>query len=282
MTSTPLLSPSSSAAAAVTEADADAALTARDISFTRDGRLVVDGVDCTIPVGAFGAIIGPNGAGKSTLLHLIAGILPAGTGASIDFDGSDLLSMRRRDRARMLALAEQHGDTDTALRVRDVVMLGRTPHIGRWRSEGPTDRAIVADALDAVSMSAFADRVFDTLSGGERQRVQLARALAQQPRLLLLDEPTNHLDIRAQLSLLSLVRAQTAAGLTAIAALHDLTIAAAYADRIIVLADGRVVTSGPASEVLTADLIADVYGVRADVLPHPRTGRPVIAFDTDS
>ncbi|GAB3618649.1 ABC transporter ATP-binding protein [Okibacterium endophyticum] len=257
-------------------------LVARDITFTREGRLVVDGVDCTVPVGAFGAVIGPNGAGKSTLLHLIAGILPAGAAASIAFDGNDLVRMRRSERARMLALAEQHGDSDTALRVSDVVMLGRTPHLGRWKAEGRHDHTIVADALQAVEMSAFADRAFDTLSGGERQRVQLARALAQQPRLLLLDEPTNHLDIHAQLSLLSLVRAQTAGGLTAIAALHDLNMAAAYADRVVVLAGGRVVTSGPTAEVLTSELVSDVYGVHADVLEHPRTGRPVIAFDTRS
>jgi iron complex transport system ATP-binding protein len=110
--------------------------------------------------------------------------------------------------------------------------------------------------------------------------VHLARALAQQPRLLLLDEPTNHLDVRAQLSLLSLVRAQTAGGITAIAALHDLNIAAAYADSVIVLSAGRVVAAGDVASVLTSELIGDVYGVRADVLAHPRTGRPLIAFDT--
>jgi iron complex transport system ATP-binding protein len=240
---------------------------------------VIDGVDVDLPVGSFGAVIGPNGAGKSTLLQLLVGTLPVDSGAVL-FDGADLLALRRRDRARMVALSEQHGDGDTGLRVNDVVMLGRTPHIGRWASEGPTDRQVVADALTAVGMSAFADRPFDTLSGGERQRVQLARALAQQPRLLLLDEPTNHLDVRAQLSLLSLVRAQTAAGITAVAALHDLNIAAAYADTVIVLGDGRVVAAGPAASVLTGELIGDVYGVRADVLRHPRTGRPLIAFDT--
>jgi iron complex transport system ATP-binding protein len=255
------------------------ALVASRLTFSRDGRLVIDGVDIDLPVGSFGAVIGPNGAGKSTLLQLLVGTLPVGSGAVL-FDGSDLLALRRRDRARLVALSEQHGDGDTGLLVNDVVMLGRTPHIGRWTSEGPADRQVVADALSAVGMSAFADRPFDTLSGGERQRVHLARALAQQPRLLLLDEPTNHLDVRAQLSLLSLVRAQTAAGITAVAALHDLNIAAAYADAVIVLSDGKVVAAGPAASVLTGELISDVYGVRADVLEHPRTGRPLIAFDT--
>ncbi|MCU1561154.1 ABC transporter ATP-binding protein [Mycetocola sp.] len=256
-----------------------AALAASRLTFSRDGRLVIDGVDVDLPVGSFGAVIGPNGAGKSTLLQLLVGALPVDSGTVL-FDGADLLALRRRDRARLVALSEQHGDGDTGLRVNDVVLLGRTPHIGRWASEGPADRQVVADALSAVGMSAFADRPFDTLSGGERQRVHLARALAQQPRLLLLDEPTNHLDVRAQLSLLSLVRAQTAAGITAVAALHDLNIAAAYADTVIVLGEGRVVAAGPTASVLTGKLIGDVYGVRADVLRHPRTGRPLIAFDT--
>ena len=254
-------------------------LSAQRLTFARDGRLVIDGVDIDLPVGSFGAVIGPNGAGKSTLLHLLVGTLPVASGAVL-FDGDDLLALRRRERARIVALSEQHGDGDTGLRVTDVVLLGRTPHIGRWSTEGPDDRRIVADALAAVGMAEFADRPFDTLSGGERQRVHLARALAQQPRLLLLDEPTNHLDVRAQLSLLSLVRAQTAAGITAVAALHDLNIAAAYADTVIVLSAGRVVAAGPAASVLTGELISEVYGVRADVLVHPRTGRPLIAFDT--
>ena len=260
-------------------AETSPALDARRLSFSRDGVLVIDGVDVQLPVGSFGAVIGPNGAGKSTLLQLLVGTLPLASGAVL-FDGDDLLALRRRDRARIVALSEQHGDGDTGLRVTDVVLLGRTPHIGRWSAEGPDDRRIVADALAAVGMTAFSDRPFDTLSGGERQRVHLARALAQEPRLLLLDEPTNHLDVRAQLSLLSLVRAQTAAGITAVAALHDLNIAAAYADTVIVLSAGRVVAAGPAASVLTGDLISEVYGVRADVLAHPRTGRPLIAFDT--
>ena len=266
-------------AIATEPAVASAALTARRLSFSRDSALVIDGVDVDLPVGSFGAIIGPNGAGKSTLLQLLIGALPVSSGAVL-FDGDDLLALRRRARARIVALSEQHGDGDTGLRVTDVVLLGRTPHLGRWSAEGPDDRRIVADALTAVGMSAFSERPFDTLSGGERQRVHLARALAQEPRLLLLDEPTNHLDVRAQLSLLSLVRAQTAAGITAVAALHDLNIAAAYADTVIVLSAGRVVAAGPSASVLTGELISEVYGVRADVLTHPRTGRPLIAFDT--
>lgn len=256
-------------------------LRARRISFSRAGALVIDGIDCTVPVGGFAAVIGPNGAGKSTLLELVAGILPASGTATAHLGETDLFALHRRERARIIALAEQHSDADSGMRVADVVMLGRTPHLGRWQSEGAEDRRIVREALDAVALGEFAERAFDTLSGGERQRVHLARALAQSPRLLLLDEPTNHLDIRAQLSLLSLVREQTAAGLTVIAALHDLNIAVAYADHVIVLQDGRVRAAGLPHEVLTPELIHAVYGVRADVLTNPRTGRPLIAFATD-
>ncbi|WP_111718629.1 ABC transporter ATP-binding protein [Homoserinimonas sp. OAct 916] len=257
-----------------------AGLSARRISFSRQSTLIIDGVDCTVPVGGFAAVIGPNGAGKSTLLQVIAGILPASESATARLGDTDLVGMRRRDRARIVALAEQHSAEDSGMRVSDVVMLGRTPHLGRWQAEGAEDKRIVQDALEAVSLREFADRAFDTLSGGERQRVHLARALAQQPRLLLLDEPTNHLDVHAQLSLLSLVRAQTASGLTVVAALHDLNIAVAYADHVIVLKAGRVRAAGPAQQVLTPELIWDVYGVRAEILTNPITGRPLIAFDT--
>ena len=139
-------------------------------------------------------------------------------------------------------------------------------------------RATMMDALSTVGMDGFADRQFDSLSGGERQRVHLARALAQRPRLMLLDEPTNHLDIRAQLSTLALLRRLARGSVTVVAALHDLTLAATYADHVVVLAGGRIVAAGPPGEVLTASVIHDVYGVQATVLQHPSTGRPVIAF----
>ena len=247
------------------------------VRFARGGRLIIDDVDCTVPAGALSALVGPNGAGKSTLLHLIAAIERTDGGA-IDFDGASLAALRRRDRARIVAVAEQQSDTELDLSVHDVVMLGRTPHLGALAGPSPTDRAIVRSSLTAAGVSELEERQFSSLSGGERQRVVLARALAQQPGLLLADEPTNHLDIRAQLSALALLAELARGGITVLAALHDLGHAAAYADYAIVLAAGRVVAAGSPSEVLTPELIQRVYGVRAAVLANPLTGRPLLAF----
>ncbi|RXZ47289.1 ATP-binding cassette domain-containing protein [Agromyces fucosus] len=247
------------------------------VRFSRTGRLVVDEVDVTVPAGALGALLGPNGAGKSTLLHLIAGIERADAGA-LAFAGHDLAALRRRDLARRIALAEQETHEAPELRVHEVVALGRTPHLGPWSGLGDRDHAVVAESLAVLGLEPLAAREYATLSGGERQRVNLARALAQEPELLLLDEPTNHLDVRAQLTSLELLRTLAGSGRTVLAALHDLGLAAAYADHVIVLDGGRVVAAGNPAEVLEPGLIRDVWGVEAEVLAHPSTGRPIIAY----
>ncbi|MEO6827319.1 MAG: ABC transporter ATP-binding protein [Microbacteriaceae bacterium] len=248
------------------------------VLFRRDSALVIDGVSATIEPGTVTALIGPNGAGKTTLLHLIAKTLTAESG-SIEYAGTDLLRMPRRRRAAIVALGEQDAFTDLALTVFDVVMLGRTPYRRGFADSDADHFAVVDTALSRLGMTDFADRLYGTLSGGERQRVNFARALAQQPQLLLLDEPTNHLDIRAQLETLALVRDLSESGITVVAALHDLNHAAAYADQVIVLAEGRVLTAGRTVEVLTPELIRGVYSVTADVVRHPRTGRPLIIYD---
>lgn len=242
-----------------------------------DGTLIIDDVDCTAPAGSVTALIGPNGAGKTTLLRAIAAVdKPAG--GDIRFEQNSLLGMHRRARARLSALVEQDASTELSLRVREVVALGRIPHQGPWADPTATDERVIDNALAAVDMTDFADRDVTDLSGGERQRVLLAKGLAQQPRLLLLDEPTNHLDIRAQLSTLGLLNELASSGVTVVAALHDLNLAAAFSDHVIVLQHGRVAASGPTGVTMTPELIGTVYGVRADLLPHPRTGRPTIAF----
>lgn len=246
------------------------------VHFDRAGRTIIDGIDATLPGGALTALVGPNGAGKSTLLHLVAAVERAAAG-DLALDGRSLPGMRRRERARLVALAEQQGEVDAQLDVEASVLLGRTPHLGAFAAVGAGDREIAARALDAVGATAFAGRSVAELSGGERQRVVLARALAQQPELLLVDEPTNHLDLSAQLTALELLAGLARGGLTVVAALHDLSHAAAYADHVIVLADGRVVAAGAPGEVLTAELVERVYGVRAQVVEHPITGRPLIA-----
>ncbi|HMM81710.1 MAG TPA: ATP-binding cassette domain-containing protein [Terrimesophilobacter sp.] len=241
-----------------------------------DGNLIIDGIDCEAPPGAVTALIGPNGSGKSTLLHALAIVLPAAAGV-IRFDGKELRSLPRRERARTVALVEQGAATELSLTVADVVGLGRIPHLGPFADESDADREAVRAALRTVRMEDFANRDITALSGGERQRVLLARALAQDPRLLLLDEPTNHLDIAAQLETLALLGALAARGVTVVAALHDLTLAAGWSDHVLVLNGGRVVASGPTTATLTPELIDDVYGVTAELIERPGS-RPTIAF----
>ncbi len=250
-------------------------LDASRIRVTAGSALLIDGVDCAVAPGTFSALIGPNGSGKSTLLRALAAVHRPAEG-TVQFDGSDLLGMPRRQRARLAALVEQDAATDLAMPVTAVVALGRLPHQSLWATDD--DDPIVTAALAAVDMTDFAGRDFATLSGGERQRVMLARALAQQPRLLLTDEPTNHLDIGAQLAVLGLLGRLASEGMTVLAALHDLGLAASYTDHVIVLRSGRVVAAGPTATTLTPELIRDVYGVEATVLTHPITGRPVIAM----
>ena len=251
-------------------------LALRDFTVAIRDRVIVHPVDLSLPAGAVSALVGPNGAGKSTLLRGIAGVIPAG--GSARFDREDLLAMPRRARARMLAVVEQDVTTEFSLDVRSAVELGRTPHRPLLAPAAPEDD-VIDRSLATVGMTEFAERDYSTLSGGERQRVQLARALAQEPRLLLLDEPTNHLDIRAQLDTLALLRHLADDGATVFAALHDLSLAAGYADHVVALAAGRVVAEGAPAEVLTPDLIREVYRVEATVLTHPVTRRPIIAFE---
>lgn len=236
------------------------------------GRWVVDGVDATPPGGALTGLLGPNGAGKTTLLRLVAGLLPPGAGAVL-VDGSPVHELGRRERARRVALLEQESSSTVPLTVREVVALGRTPYRSLWGTD--PDEGAVDRALAAASAGALAERAWGSLSGGERQRVHIARALAQEPDLLLLDEPTNHLDVSAQLALLGFVRSL---GTTTVAALHDLNLAAAYCEHVLVLSAGRLVAAGHPADVLRPALVRDVWGVDCDVLEHPRTGRPVIAF----
>jgi iron complex transport system ATP-binding protein len=178
----------------------------------------------------------------------------------------------------VVALAEQEVQDAPGLRVAEVVALGRTPYLGAFAGPDEHDRAVVRRTIDDLGLVGLADRDYATLSGGERQRVNLARAIAQEPELLLLDEPTNHLDVHAQLTTLGLLRTLARDGLTVLAALHDLSLAAGYADHVVVLAQGRVRAAGTPRDVLTPALIREVWGVEASVLEHPATGRPLIAY----
>ncbi|MDR7381581.1 ATP-binding cassette domain-containing protein [Promicromonospora iranensis] len=260
-------------------------LTAERVSWGIDGQLILDDVGVLAPAGAVTGLLGPNGSGKSTLLRVLAGVQQAGRqaasgpGPTTTFDGADLRALPRRERARVLALVEQDAGTDLPLTVLDAVLLGRIPHRSLLAGDSDADRAAAHTALAAAGAQELADREVGTLSGGERQRVHMARALAQRPRLILLDEPTNHLDIAAQLHAMRVLRDLAADGVTVVAALHDLNLAASTCDHLVLLDGGRVVAAGPVGEVLVPAVLEPVYGVRVDVLTHPRTGRPVLSFD---
>ena len=254
-------------------------LAVRDVSVRLGAQTILDAVDVVAEPGTVTGLIGPNGAGKSTLLHTILGLTPT-EGGSVTFEGADLLAMPRRSRAQIAAFVEQSASTEARLTAHEVVMLGRIPFQTVWQvAPTPQDTQVADAALASVDMTSFAARPYHTLSGGEQQRAQIARALAQQPRLLLLDEPTSHLDIHAQLATLTQLRQRAVAGTTVVLALHDLNLAAGFCDRLVLLHNGKVVATGTPEEVLTPALLRSVYGVEATVLRHPDSGRPLIAYD---
>ncbi|MBX3088396.1 MAG: ABC transporter ATP-binding protein [Cryobacterium sp.] len=255
-------------------------LEAVGVSVEIERKQILDGVSFNAPSGELTALIGPNGAGKSTLLHTIAGASVGRVSGQVLFEGEDLLRMPRRRRAQRIALVEQEAHTELALSVQEAVSLGRIPHLGPFGTETEKDTDLVFQSIAAagLSTSEFAGREIAGLSGGEKQRVLLAKALAQEPELLLLDEPTNHLDIAAQLSVLNLLRRLGDSKITSIAAIHDLGLAVAYADQVVVLFSGKVVASGPVESTITPELIADVFRVRAQVLKDPDGNRKVFAL----
>jgi iron complex transport system ATP-binding protein len=250
-------------------------LRALDVTWSRSGQLVLDGVTVDPEPGSTLGLLGPNGSGKSSLLRMLAGVDRPDSGA-VTLDGVVLHGLSRRAVARRVAMVGQHADTDLHITVRDVVRLGRIPHTGPIGADRDTDHA-VADALAVTGLTDMAGRHWHTLSGGERQRVQIARALAQQPGELLLDEPTNHLDVAHQLDILALVRALD---VTTVVALHDLNLAAMFCDRLLVLSAGRVMAAGTPADVLTERLVAEVYGVDCRVTVED--GHPCVRYTAPS
>jgi len=210
----------------------------------------------------FIGIIGPNGSGKSTLLKCIYRILKPSYGC-VYIDGVPLESISIRDSARKIAVVSQHNDYSFEFTVRDIVLMGRSPHKRTMERDNLNDYRIVEEALDVVNMKSYANRNFSTLTGGERQRVILARALAQNTPYLILDEPTNHLDISHQLQMLKTIK-----GLNkiVISAIHDLNIAAMFCDRIYALSDGKIVGEGKPEEILTSNFIFKIYNVESEII----------------
>ncbi|GHE78468.1 ABC transporter ATP-binding protein [Streptomyces longispororuber] len=245
------------------------------LSVAYAGRTVVAGAHLVAAEGEITGLVGPNGSGKSTLLRTVYRHLRP-TAGRVLLAGTDLRALSPARSARHVAALPQERGADVELTVREVVGLGRIPHQRAFAKEGAADRDAVTRALAEVGMAGAAERRFAALSGGERQRVLLARAFAQAPDVLVLDEPTNHLDVRHQVELLALLRGK---GRTTLVSLHDLNAAASVCDRLHVLHGGAVVASGPPRAVLTPELLAEVFGVRAAVVDHPLTGDPLIAFD---
>jgi cobalamin transport system ATP-binding protein len=232
------------------------------VSVTLGGTLVVDGVDAEVARGEWLTVIGPNGAGKSTLLRAAAGLVPFA--GSIRIDDDEVPTLGRRQVARRLAFVPQSPLLPSELAVRDYVLLGRTPHIGSFGSESARDLEAADRAIAQLELTAFAGRALRTLSGGEQQRAVLARALAQEAPLLVLDEPTTALDIGRQQQALELVaELREQQGLTVLSAMHELTLAAQYADRLLLLSGGRLVAAGAPDAIATEELISLHY--RADV-----------------
>jgi iron complex transport system ATP-binding protein len=242
------------------------AIVLEDVTVELGGRPVVDRVDLEVSEGEWLALIGPNGAGKTTLLRAVARLVPF-TG-SIALAGRPAPAMHRNELSRLVAVVPQEPSTPPWMTVGEYVLLGRTPHLGPLAKEGAHDREAAARALARLDLLDYRDRPLGTLSGGEKQRVVVARALAQEARIVLLDEPTAALDIGHQqqaLDLLDALRGESE--LTLVAAMHDLTLAAQYADRMVLLDRGRVAVDGRPRDVLTEDAVATHYGATIDVVP---------------
>ena len=247
---------------------------AEDIKLSYGAEAILKGVSMEAGNREFVGLIGPNGSGKSTLLKCVYRVLSPDKGA-VFLDGKPLKDMNYKTSARSLGVVAQHNYYNFDFSVREVVLMGRSPHKKALERDNAEDYAIVAEALEKVGMAGFAARSFSTLSGGEQQRVILARALAQQTPCLILDEPTNHLDITHQLQLLKIVKQLD---VTVISAIHDLNIAAMFCDRLYVLKNGEIVAEGTPREVLTRKLIREIYEVESDIVEDSKGNMHILFY----
>lgn len=246
------------------------------LTLAYDRRTISENLTVAVPDGSFTVIIGPNACGKSTLLRALSRMLRPSAGAVL-LDGRDIHQQSARSVARTLGLLPQTSIAPDGIGVAELVARGRYPHQGLLRQWSREDERIVDESMAATGVADLADRPVDELSGGQRQRVWIAMALAQQTPLLLLDEPTTYLDIAHQIDILDLcARLHEEQGRTLVAVLHDLNHAARYATHLIAMRDGLVVASGDPREVVTADLVAEVFGLPCRVIDDPETGTPLV------
>ncbi|MGY2085466.1 ABC transporter ATP-binding protein [Blastococcus sp. SYSU DS0539] len=251
-------------------------LAAEHVRLAYDDRVVVDDLDLQLTEGSFTAIVGPNGCGKSTLLKALGRLLRP-TSGQVLLDGRAIARTPTREVAKVLGLLPQTPVAPEGLTVGDLVARGRHPHQSWLRQWSRDDEAVVTEALSWTSMAELADRPVDALSGGQRQRAWISMALAQGTDLLLLDEPTTYLDLAHQIDVLDLVgRLHAERGRTVVVVLHDLNLAARYAQRLVAMKDGALVASGTPAEVLTEELLADVFELEARVITDPVAGTPMV------
>jgi iron complex transport system ATP-binding protein len=260
----------------VTAAGTAPAVRLASVSAAYGARTALHELSLSVAPGEFLALTGPNGSGKTTLLRTVLGFLPP-TGGTVEVLGTPVARLAPRERARRVAWVPQDEQARDDVPLEEYVLYGRYPHHGRLEGESAEERRLAHSILDAVGLTDLAGQGLLSISGGERQRATLARALVQSTPVLLLDEPTAHLDIAHQLDILGRVRdLSRARGVTVIAALHDLNLAVRFADRIVVLSRGRLVADGPATSVLSEELVARVWGISADLHREPRTGLPYL------
>jgi iron complex transport system ATP-binding protein len=257
-------------------ANASSRLSIEDVTIRYEARLVLRHISLDVNPGEVLALIGPNGVGKSTLIRASSGSLKP-IGGRVTIDGQDVQRLRVEDRAKAIAVVPQAMRLPELFSVFETVLMGRTPYLGWLGRESEKDRAVVQAALDRTCTLELAERPIGELSGGEQQRVLIARALAQSARTLLLDEPTAHLDLKHQASVLSLVCDLAHAEHHAVLiALHDLNLAAQYADRVALLSNGTIAALGTPTEVLTEENLSPAYGLRITVYEHPAHGAPLV------
>ena len=251
-------------------------LTVENVSAGYHRKPVIEDVSFSLEPGSVTGLVGPNGSGKSTLIRALTGILPLMQGRVL-IGESSLQQMSIKETARHIAVVSQSPVLPEAVSAGEAVLLGRTPYLRLWQNEGRRDHEVAREAMHRVGIFALADRPVNELSGGERQRVIIARALAQEASILLLDEPTAHLDLGHQSETFELVRRiASAEGKVILAVVHDLTLAAASCDRLLVLRHGRLVADGSPTDTLTAELVVTTFGARARVISDPESGRPVV------